>query len=145
MLDSRIKDHLQRLVGYLNALKDIRKHSEKEFFDNDIFKASSERYLQLSIETCLNIGNRIISLDQFNKSISAPESYADIFRNLEKVGVIQKDFSEKLVRLVKFRNRLVHIYWNIDNDEIYNIIQTDLGDFEKFMKCVVDYYNNKIK
>ena len=143
MLDSRIKDHLQRLVKYLNALKDIKKHSKEEFLENGILEASSERYLQLSIESCLNIGNRIISLEQFDKEISAPETYADIFRILEKIGVIENEFSDKLVKMAKFRNRLVHIYWDIDKEEMYNIIQTNLGDFEKFIECVIQYYNKK--
>ena len=143
MLDSRIKDHLQRLVKYLNALKDIKKHSKEEFLENGILEASSERYLQLSIESCLNIGNRIISLEQFDKEISAPETYADIFRILAKIGVIENEFSDKLVKMAKFRNRLVHIYWDIDKEEMYNIIQTNLGDFEKFIECVIQYYNKK--
>ena len=45
--------------------------------------------------------------------------------------------------MAKFRNRLVHIYWDIDKEEMYNIIQTNLGDFEKFIKCVIQYYNKK--
>jgi hypothetical protein len=49
MLDSRIKDHLQRLVRYFNGLKNIRKRPKSEFLVIDILQASAKRYLKLAI------------------------------------------------------------------------------------------------
>jgi len=36
--------------------------------------------------------------------------------------------------MARFRNRLVHIYWDIDNREIHKIIQTRLHDIRRFLK-----------
>jgi uncharacterized protein YutE (UPF0331/DUF86 family) len=47
--------------------------------------------------------------------------------------------------MAKYRNRLVHIYWEIQSDEIYEILQTRVGDFEKFMESIWKYYNNGSK
>jgi uncharacterized protein YutE (UPF0331/DUF86 family) len=33
-----------------------------------------------------------------------------------------------------YRNRLVHYYTEISNEELYEILQNDLGDLEKFLK-----------
>ena len=38
--------------------------------------------------------------------------------------------------MAKFRNRLVHLYSEIDNEYIYEIIKSDLGDFTKFKKSI---------
>lgn len=142
-MDNRINDHLQRLNRYLHQLKNLADTDKKDFIENVLYIASAERYLHLAIESCLNIGNRILSLEQFNKAIRAPESYADIFKELAKIDVISSEFSEELILMAKYRNRLVHIYWEIKPEEIYEILQTRLVDFEKLMDSVLQYYKER--
>jgi len=36
--------------------------------------------------------------------------------------------------MARFRNRLVHIYWEIDNDELHRLILSRLEDFRQFLK-----------
>ncbi|MEA3475388.1 MAG: DUF86 domain-containing protein [Candidatus Cloacimonadota bacterium] len=145
MLDYKINDHLQRLVRCFNGLKNIRKRPKSEFLVIDFLQASSERYLKLAIESCMNIGNSIILLEQFNKKIPTSRTNADIFIVLSKIGVIDEHFSFELIRMIELYNRLEHIYWNINKEEMYNIIQTNLGNFKKFIECVIQYYNKKYK
>jgi uncharacterized protein YutE (UPF0331/DUF86 family) len=35
--------------------------------------------------------------------------------------------------MTRFRNRLVHIYWEVDDNELYQILQTRLDDFRQFL------------
>ena len=55
---------------------------------------------------------------------------AKVQENLNLIGV----FLEKLEKMVRYRNRLVHYYKEISNEELYEILQNDLGDLEKFLK-----------
>ena len=139
-MDRRITEHLQRLVQYLNELEDINKTPKSEFIKSRLLTAATERYFQLAIETCINIGNRIISIEQFNKTVKAPESYSDIFIQLERVGMINKDLSERLIKMAKFRNRLVHVYWDIDPPTLYEYLNNNLQDFHLFIKQVKNYF-----
>ncbi|MDN5277409.1 MAG: hypothetical protein PWR01_1374, partial [Clostridiales bacterium] len=41
-------------------------------------------------------------------------------------------------KMARFRNRLVHLYWDVDAQMIYDIIQNRLGDFEKFAQIVLE-------
>ncbi|WP_207653596.1 type VII toxin-antitoxin system HepT family RNase toxin [Clostridium peptidivorans] len=93
------------------------------------------------METCINIGNRILSLEQFKHNINPPQTYADIFENLSLIGIIDKDFSVELKNMAKFRNKLVHSYWEIDHSFVYDLIQTKLNDIIKFMSITSDYVN----
>ena len=36
--------------------------------------------------------------------------------------------------MVKFRNRLVHLYWKVNEEEVYEIIQKSLKDIEEFVQ-----------
>ena len=104
-------------------------------------RGSSERFLQLAIESCLNIGNRLISLYQFDRPISAPETYADIFREIQKLGVVDHEFETSLIKMARFRNRLAHWYLEIDIEAIYGFIHENLEDFKRFEQMVVEFLN----
>jgi len=138
-VDERIKEHLKHLNKYYLLLTDIREKKYADFKKDAILRASSERFLQLAIESCLNIGNRLISLEQFNKPIDTPETYADIFLQLKNIGVIDDSFCDRLVKMAKFRNRLVHLYWEVDNKVVYEIIRDNLEDFKLFEQGVVKF------
>jgi len=44
--------------------------------------------------------------------------------------------AQKLRRMVKFKNKLIHRYWEIDNEKILEYMREDLDDFSDFMKMV---------
>ena len=60
---------------------------------------------------------------------------------MKKLGVIDDDFGQRLVKMAKFRNRLVHMYWEIDAETLYRFINNDLEDFKLFEQSVVEYLN----
>jgi len=138
-MDERIKEHLKHLNKYYLLLLDIQKKGYKDFEKDAVLQGSSERFLQLAIESCLNIGNRLICLAQFDQPIDTPETYADIFIQLKRLGVIDSGFCDRLVNMAKFRNRLVHLYWEIDKKTTHKIIQNSLEDFKLFEKSVVEH------
>jgi len=44
-----------------------------------------------------------------------------------------------LKKMASFRNRLVHLYWEVDNRTVYRILQENLGDFERYISYIVDF------
>ncbi len=40
--------------------------------------------------------------------------------------------------MVSFRNRVVDLYWEVDENLLYRILQDNLGDFEKYIKYILD-------
>ncbi|MBZ4662595.1 MAG: hypothetical protein JG776_277 [Caloramator sp.] len=141
-MDEKLITQLRLLKKYMDMLKKIASHNKEEYLSDEILKGAAERYLQLSIETCINIGSRIISLEQFNKNISAPETYADVFEILKNIGLLDEEFAKNLKNMAKFRNKLVHMYWELDDEFVFNIIKNNLGDIEEFMKVSAEYIKN---
>ncbi|SHH78906.1 Protein of unknown function DUF86 [Clostridium grantii DSM 8605] len=41
--------------------------------------------------------------------------------------------------MAKIRNKLVHVYWEIDHKVIFDLLQTELSDIKKFMQIAIDY------
>lgn len=141
-MDERIKEYLKYLNKYYLLLLESRKVPYDEFIANPVHYGSTERFFHLAIESCLNIGNRLIALYQFSKPVNTPDTYADIFKEMHRLGVVESDFLDRLVQMAKFRNRLVHLYWELDRDTIYGFLQNNLDDFKLFQQKVVDYLNS---
>ncbi|MBE3579130.1 MAG: DUF86 domain-containing protein, partial [Caldanaerobacter subterraneus] len=49
-------------------------------------------------------------------------------------GYIDEELSKKLVKMVGYRNRMVHLYNLVTDEELYEIITSDLNDIEEFVK-----------
>ena len=63
--------------------------------------------------------------------------YKEIALKLGEVGVVDKDFADhQLKSMAGYRNRLTHFYAEITAEEIYKIIQENLGDFDVFLKAI---------
>ncbi len=139
IMDDRILDHLKRLNQYRLRLIEMKQSTRKEFLNDDLRQDAAERLLHLAIESCLNIGNRLVSLFQFEKPIETPETYADVFKALQRLGVVDEGFSRRLVEMAKFRNRLVHAYLDLDKETVYQILQNCPGDFQLFQESIVEF------
>ena len=142
-MDERVKEHLKHLNKYCLLLAEIKKKDFQGFMKDPMLQGSAERFLQLAIESCLNIGNRILSLNQFEKPTDTPETYADIFIQLKNLGIFDNLFCDRLVKMAKFRNRLVHLYWEIEKDKLYEIIQDNMEDFSIFQQNIVAYLKDQ--
>jgi uncharacterized protein YutE (UPF0331/DUF86 family) len=40
---------------------------------------------------------------------------------------------------VSFRNRIVHLYWEIDDLALYHILHENLGDIEVYIQHILDF------
>jgi len=45
--------------------------------------------------------------------------------------------------MAKFRNRLVHLYWEINPEKIFEIVQNNLEDFKLFEKKIVEFVRSR--
>ena len=79
--------------------------------------------------------NHIISRNGYR----VPEDYGDTFRVMGEVGALDTDFSDDLRNMAKFRNRLVHLYWEVDDLQLYEILQNRLVDFKKFLDSLASF------
>ena len=129
----KIHGILRNLDTYLGFLRSLAQ-SEKAGLLGDFTKTGSLRYyLQVAIECCLDLANHIIAA----RSLRPPRDYADAFAVLGEAAIVPEDFVATLQRMARLRYRLVHLYWEVDNEALYEILTTRLEDFERFKACVL--------
>jgi len=134
-------DTMVRLVSeFRKSVARLKKLSQlnKENFLSDPDKIGSAKYhFIVAIESSIDMCNHLISRNGFR----VPEDYADTFRVLTEEGAFGKDFSNELVKMAKFRNRLVHIYWEVSDQQLWDILSSRLADFKQLLESLSDYIN----
>jgi uncharacterized protein YutE (UPF0331/DUF86 family) len=139
------KEKITKLTsGIYNALTRLHELTElkKETFLSDPHKIGSAKYfLIVAIEGSIDICNHLISMNK----LRAPEDYSDTFRIIGELGMFSKDFIKKLIEMARFRNRIVHIYWSVDDEIIYDIICEDLEDIETFVDKFTHFLEKNYK
>ena len=120
------QEKMVKLVSELRKsvtrLKKLKKLGQKKFLSDPDKIGSAKYHFIVAIESSIDMCNHIISQNSYR----APEDYADTFKVLGEVGAFDEKFSEELIKMAKFRNRLVHLYWEIDDARIYQILDEHL-------------------
>jgi len=128
----RLVSEMRRAVGRLRTLRSVDKGS----FLNNPDKIGSAKYnFIVAIESAIDVCNHIISQNGYR----APEDYADTFQVLADHGAFDSSFVKDLKEMAKFRNRLVHLYWEVDDEQVYEILQTRLDDFKTFLDNIAEF------
>lgn len=130
----KIHGLLRNLQAALDQLRQIAQTDRERFLGDSLALGAAKYYLQTAIEACIDIGNHIISSEGYR----APRDYRDVFTPLEENGVVTDVQAIELRQMAGLRNRLVHLYWEIDDDLIYQYIQVNLNDFDDYIQTVLD-------
>ncbi|MFN3739849.1 MAG: type VII toxin-antitoxin system HepT family RNase toxin [Thermodesulfovibrionales bacterium] len=123
-----IKRKLAELDTYLKQLREYQNIKLSDYKSQWKTQRIVERTLHIMIEICVDISNHIIS----NYGLRPPTSYADTFSVLLERKLINKSLSERLQRMAKFRNILVHQYEEVDPEIVISILRKDLKDVELY-------------
>ena len=130
-----IRKRLNKLDEYLEILYSLRKYSFETFIGNPEIYGSTERFLHLSIEAINDIGNHIIAGD----ALGVVDSYSDIPTILYQKGLIDLEMREKWIRMIGFRNTLVHEYIEIDRQIVYQVLQSGLADIKALIQVFAGF------
>lgn len=129
---------LNNLKGYLSKLEILAALPKEEFLNDFTNTESTKHLLQVSIECSLDIAHHIVA----DEGYRTPSDYYDTFTVLHENGILPASFMPTLRQMVSFRNRVVHLYWDIDNATLYRILQDNLEDFDAYIKYILDFVAN---
>jgi uncharacterized protein YutE (UPF0331/DUF86 family) len=129
-----IKGRFSEIETSISRLELILKIPKKEFLkDQDTLDVACYRLL-VAIEAALQICYHITA----KKLGKVPEEYAECFAILGEAGMLKHDLSNNLQQMARFRNLLIHVYWKIDYEQVYKILQNNLGDLRGFINAIAD-------
>jgi len=134
-----IEKRLDELHERLSRLEPLRNKSRSDFDKDAFLRDIVERNLEIAAQCCIDISNRIISLERAKK----PQDYYEAFIRLGELNVLPEEFARNLAPIAGFRNVLVHEYLGVNWDEVYkNLQETD--DLARFAALVREWLLRKI-
>lgn len=134
IIKKQLQEKIDNLFEIYQGLKNLQRFTLKDLKENIENVWSVSFGLVAGIEAVLDIGQYVLA----DKGIKA-ESYGKIPSKLERAGLIDKNFSEKMEKMVGFRNRAIHNYPSLDEGQLYEILQKDPKDFKEFLEIVRNY------
>ena len=133
-----VRERCGRIRRYVKDLRDMSQITAEAFKQNRERQYAVLHALQLAIEACIEIGTHICAAD----ALGVPASYAETFDLLEQGNVVDAATAGKLRAMARFRNRIVHFYWEMDLDEVYRILAGHLADFDLYLVAVERYLDS---
>jgi len=133
------KDKVISKVNFINQSKrklQELKQIEKQVFLRDFtcFDSSKYNFIVL-IEAMIDICNHIISRQGFE----IPASSADSIKILVKHNILTTKHQGTFIAMVRFRNRIVHLYHDVNNEDVYDILHKNLDDVDSFLVDIINF------
>ncbi len=122
---------LEKLDEYLGILKGMQRYPVERFLADPEKYGSAERFLQLAIEALNDMGSHLIA----DMDLGVVDSASDIPRLLRSKGYIEEGLKETWIRMIGFRNVLVHDYLDVDRRVVYDALQHSLSDIAALMRA----------
>ncbi len=126
---SVVQERVRRLYAYSGI-------SFEAYLIDITTKDAIERNLEVAIQACLDIGKIIIK----KEGLREPEDNKGVFVVLAENGIIGEESLRFLIPMAATRNVLAHGYDKVDDTIIFGVLKSHLGDFEKFLKEVLERY-----
>jgi uncharacterized protein YutE (UPF0331/DUF86 family) len=127
-----IKTRCQEIEDSLQRLEGVKEKPKEDFIkDQDLQDIACYRLL-IAIEACLNLCYHVAA----RELKKVPGEYAECFIFLADAGIIDSDLSGRLQKMARFRNLLVHMYWKMNYEALYDILQNNLDDLRTFCKKI---------
>jgi len=123
-----IRQRLLKLEQYIAELEKQQPVTIETFQSDFTRQLAVERAFQASIESCIDIAAHIVSVYQ----LGCPQQNRDVFTFLVEAGYLEQDFGEAMTAMAGLRNRIVHLYWDIDKVRLYKYLQEDVALLRRF-------------
>jgi uncharacterized protein YutE (UPF0331/DUF86 family) len=91
-----------------------------------------EHTLQLAIQAALDVASHIVS----DERLGEPDTNRDVFRLLERAGIVPPELGPRLEQMAGFRNVVVHLYQDVDLEIVRDVLENHLDDLLGFVAAI---------
>ena len=120
----------------MKELQELATLDQNSFLSQKRNVAAAESFLRRTLEAIFDIGRHILAKTDH---IELSTEYKSIAKGLVEIGIVDKKLGETLIQMEGYRNRLVHMYNIISDEELYQVIQSNIKDIENFVSEVKKY------
>jgi uncharacterized protein YutE (UPF0331/DUF86 family) len=133
-MDEQIQAKIEDIEEYFSRLEEVAESSKGTMREEAL-----ENLTRKIVSAAIDIASRTVALEGKGR----PDTYAGYFEKLSDLDIIDRELSESLEDMAKFRNFIVHNYGKIDVEELERIIEEDLDDVNEFNSEIYSYFSEE--
>ena len=117
----------------LAGIRSLPLSSYEQFMSDPRTPAAAESYLRRTLEALLDLGRHVLA-----KGFSlAPAEYKEVADELSRVSVLSEQDGALLKKMAGYRNRLVHFYHEVSQEELYALCSLHLPEVEHVCEAIL--------
>ena len=113
----------------LERIRGLPLGSLDEFLEEPLAVDAAESCLRRALEALLDLGRHILAKGFGD----APAEYRKVAERLGERGVLTREESTVFGRMARYRNRMVHFYDRVSEEELFEACTVHLPDFESVL------------
>ena len=129
-----VKINFDTIDDNLEKLEKLSRFNYDEFMAQFWYLEAAVHLLQTSIEALVDISRYVI------RSLGLPsaDSYRQVPVVLADAGYLDQTATAVYDEMVRFRNLVVHHYYRVNPEEIYNILTENLSDLQNWRTTLLE-------
>lgn len=131
-----VEQRLALISGFLARLRELGAMPQSDFLGDPLKVAATESYLRRTLEAVFDVGRHLLAKSGY---LQLAGEYKSIARGLSDRGFIDGRLGSVLVKMAGYRNRMVHMYYDVTPEEMYAIVSDHLEDIAEFVRQVRAY------
>ena len=121
---------------HVTLLRTLAQRDVEAFRHDAIAFHAAQHLLQVSIEAMISIGHHIVAA----LALPTPESHADLLESLHRAGVLtDAAMLPHYQAMARFRNLVVHRYWEVDPRRVHEILRSHLDNYGRFAREILAF------
>ena len=135
-----IRSRAREIREGLDKIRIYTSQTDDDFFADERNLYTVMHLLLMCIEAVAGICNHLLA----KLAHRAPASYSECFEGLQELDILDDALVNRLIQMARFRNILVHRYWQIEPDLILRYARENLEDFELFLQHIGRFVGGKV-
>ncbi len=133
-----LTERLNYAAQMVEKISSLPLEDRRVFFSDERNVWTVESCLRRALEAVLDAGRHILAKGYSN----GVTEYKQIAEQLQRFGVLNPEDGDTLRVLAGYRNRMVHFYHEIRQDELYEIARTNLDDVRRILSALWEWAKN---
>jgi len=127
-----IENKISYIEKHLAAVREYRVEAADDLEKNPMLRGAVERELYVLAQAVIDLAEAMVAY----KSLRKPTTMREAFDILAEANLLPKEFVERFIGIVGFRNALAHDYEEMRLEVVYDVLQSKLPHIEEFLSYI---------
>ena len=127
-----IENKISYIQKHLIAVRSYRVSTISDLEKDPMLHGAVERELYVLAQAVIDLAEAVVAF----KNLRKPTTMREAFDILQEAAILPKEFVEKFIGIVGFRNALAHNYEELRLEVVFDVLQNKLLEMDEFVAYI---------